>query len=322
MIVKEFNTEQGEVTMKNFLVFASMIFYIASMIGGCSKIKQPGDASSNQITSPISIVTTAFPAYDFAKAVVGNKANLTMLVNPGSEIHTFKPSSADLAAIQKANMFIYLGSDDEEWVLPMLGSIDPNEMKIIRLLDYAKPVQDEVENRTWTFPANVVKIIDDIAKKLCELDPAGSKEYTYNASTYITQIQKTEKRIHKVISESANQMMVIGDYFPLRYFVDEFGVHYRKADCDKQPNAVKSIETSEPPVTLLDTIQHNDIRYVFYVELANQKIFHTIQGQSEAELIKLYSCHNYTREDFVKGITYLSLLKENADLLEKKIKKM
>ena len=106
--------------MKKFLVFAYMIFYISCLIAGCSKIKQPGDVSSNQITLPISIITTAFPAYDFTKAVAGNKANLTMLVNPGSEIHTFKPSSVDLAAIQKANMFIYLGSDDEEWYFQCL----------------------------------------------------------------------------------------------------------------------------------------------------------------------------------------------------------
>ena len=58
---------------------------ISVMLVGCSYIR-PGD------NGKINIVTTVFASYDFARQVAGDNANVTLLIKPGSESHSYEPT--------------------------------------------------------------------------------------------------------------------------------------------------------------------------------------------------------------------------------------
>ena len=74
------------------------------------KNKESGDKGNSK---KLSIIATGFPEYDLARAVVGDKANLKMLLKPGAESHSFKPSPEDVINIQKSDVFIYGGGESD-----------------------------------------------------------------------------------------------------------------------------------------------------------------------------------------------------------------
>ncbi len=111
----------------------------------------------------LSVVTTIFPVFDFTRAVmygapdaksgkvseavsaaVQSDASLKMLVKPGMEIHSFDPSPADIAAIQNADVFIYIGGESDEWVHDILESMDMSGKTVVRLSDYVDLVEEEI----------------------------------------------------------------------------------------------------------------------------------------------------------------------------------
>jgi zinc transport system substrate-binding protein len=298
-----------------------------------------GSNPEKQNKTKIDIVATIFPPYDFARAVIGDRANLTMLINPGAEVHSFDPTPADITKIQKADVFIYIGGENDAWVHTILESMDISKKKIIKLIDHVAPVAEEsvegmeteheeketrdsqkeieYDEHIWTSPKNAIMMIDAIAKDLCEIDPSNAQEYKQNASTYTSQIQTVDDEIKETVAKSSNKLLVFGDRFPFRYFVEEFGLSYRAAFNGCSTESEVSAGTL---AYLIDTVKNNHIHYIFYIELSNQNIAKAISEQTGAEMVLLHSCHNVSRDDFIKGVTYLALMKQNATTLQKVMK--
>lgn len=77
------------------------------------------------------IVTTLFPQYDFAKHIAGDKAEVVLLLPPGTESHDFEPTPSDIILINRADLFIYTGDEMEPWVGTILESIDNENLNVL-----------------------------------------------------------------------------------------------------------------------------------------------------------------------------------------------
>ncbi len=58
------------------------------------------------------IVTTIYPLYDFTKQIVGDRADIVLLVPPGAEPYYREPAPTDILTIKKTTVFIYNGADN------------------------------------------------------------------------------------------------------------------------------------------------------------------------------------------------------------------
>ena len=121
--------------MKKFLSFALsllIIFITAFSFSSCSSDKE----NVKKDSSKISVVTTIFPYYDFTRSIAGDKADIKLLLSPGSEPHSYEPSPSDIVAIENCDIFIYNGGESDEWVESVLDSIENKNMKVMRMMDY------------------------------------------------------------------------------------------------------------------------------------------------------------------------------------------
>ncbi|MDO9492371.1 metal ABC transporter substrate-binding protein [Acetobacterium sp.] len=312
--------------MKRMIVVIVSLLILALGVTGCA---QNTAAKNSDKSGKISIVTTIFPVYDFARAIGGDQAELTMLVKPAAEVHSYDPSPADIIKIQDADVFIYIGGENDAWVSTILDSMDTRNKKIIRLMDAVKPVAEETvegmeaepaeaeieyDEHIWTSPKNAILMINEIAAALAEIDAQNADAYTKNAADYTAQIQAVDDEITKIVAASPNKLLVFGDRFPFRYFVDEFGLEYKAAF----PGCSTDTEASAGTLAyLMNTIKEKNIKYVYYIELSNQNIARAISEQTGAQLLQLHSAHNVTKDDFDAGATYVSIMQQNVENLRK-----
>ena len=91
----------------------------------------------------IQIVATLFPYYDFARAIVGDRADVTLLLSPGREAHSFEPTPLDAVTISESDVFLYNGGEGEYWVDSMLGAAGENIAVIARMMDYVDALDEE-----------------------------------------------------------------------------------------------------------------------------------------------------------------------------------
>lgn len=290
---------------------------------GCApQSKEPEDGDR------LRVVATIFPPYDFARQITVGLADITMLLPPGAESHSFEPTPQDMAAIQAADVFICIGGPSEAWVRRILESMDAGPGRVVSLLELVETVEEErvegmqeeeghageedpeLDEHVWTSPANARIIAAALADVLCQADPANAQAYRDNAAAYDAQLAALDADYAQAVAQGRRKTLVFGDRFPFRYLADAYGLAYRAAF----PGCAAQAEPSAATVAyLIDTVKREGIPVVFHIEFSDQKMADLICEATGAKALLLHSCHNVSRDEFEAGATYLSLMRQNLE---------
>jgi zinc transport system substrate-binding protein len=273
----------------------------------------------------LNVVTTVFPAYDFAKELAGDKANVCLLVPPGSESHSYEPTAQDILRLQSCDLLIYNGGESEAWVEDILDSMD-GEIPTLVMLDCVDALEEEVkegmqaeaeddseyDEHVWTSPRNAAIIAQAIGDELCAIDTANAEYYTNRTSEYCSRLLELDEEFRELISNSDTKTMIFADRFPARYFVEEYGLDYYAAF----PGCADDTEPSAKTVAfLIDKVKAENVKAVFYIEFSNQKMADVISEETGCEKLLFHCCHNVTSAQLDEGISYLGLMEQNLETL-------
>lgn len=94
--------------------------------------------SRNSEGTTLQIVTTIFPEYDWVREIIGDRAGnaqITMLLDNGTDLHSYQPTAEDILKISTCDLFIYVGGESDEWVEGALQEATNKDMQVINLLD-------------------------------------------------------------------------------------------------------------------------------------------------------------------------------------------
>ena len=305
--------------MRRFIALLLALIMVFSLCA-CTNSESKTDSGNIKIVAPI------FPQYDFARQIAGDLADITMLLAPGEETHTYDPSPADIITIQNADIFIYGGGESDTWLEGVLDSIDTSKMTLISLMDVCELLETEEEHEhehehdempydehVWPSPINAMKIVEAIANALCAVDPDDAEAFRANRDNYLGKLTALDLKFHEVIDSAPRSTLIFGDRFPLLYFAEEYGLDYRAAF----PGCASNTEPSAATVAeLIETVKSENIPIVFKIELSNGQVADSIAEASGARVETFYTCHTVSRDDFENGETYLSLMEKNIPLVK------
>lgn len=171
----------------------------------------------------------------------------------------------------------------------------------------------EIDEHVWTDPLNAVKIVEQIKKELCKIDPQHTSDYEKNAEDYEGKLKELNQEFKAVVSQSAHKPLIFGDRFPFRYLAEAYDLDYYAAfsGCasDTEPSAATM-------AFLINKVKEENVTTVLKMELSNENIAKAIAEATGANVKVLYSCHNLTAEEFENGETYLSLMEKNVQTLK------
>ncbi|MCQ2448625.1 MAG: metal ABC transporter substrate-binding protein [Clostridia bacterium] len=274
-----------------------------------------GCAAKPVKSGKVQVVATIFPLYDFARAVGGENIELTLLVDPGTEVHAFDPAPSDMMAVQNADLFLYIGGESDTWVDALLSE---SRVPLLKLIDTVPTLnedgEDEIDEHIWTSLCNAQLMIGAIAERLSEIDPANAETYRQNAEAYNGQIKSVMDRIIEILKQSEQPFLLVADRFPLKYFTNDFGISYEAAFGGCATSTDISLKTM---TRLCETVQKRYLTCAFYTEMSSKNIANALQEETGVALFELQSGHNVTLKEFQRGVTYVDLMNANADALEK-----
>lgn len=317
-------------SIKKIIIFALSCMVLCTIFNGCTYFKQ-GSQNATQTDKKLRVIATIFPQYDFVRQIAGDKVDLSLLLTPGSESHSFEPTPKQIIDIQKCDVFIYVGGESDEWVKKILSSMDTKNMKIISLMDCVHPVEEEsvegmqeehdhhdtekpeYDEHVWTSPKNAIEIVNEISKVLCELDPAHNNVYQNNTKSYVDKLHQLDQDFQRVVDQGNRKKIIFGDRFPFRYFTDTYQLRYYAAF----PGCSTDTEENASTVAfLINKVKIEKIPVVFHIELSNEAMTDMICEATGAKKALLHACHNISKKDFENGETYLSLMQQNVKNLK------
>lgn len=106
------------------------LIFAAAVLSVCSPCLIPAHGSE-AADGRLKVVTTLFPTYDFARQVGGDRADVTLLLPPGVEAHSFEPRAKDIARINKADMLVYTGRYMEPWVDDVAKGVSGGNLAVV-----------------------------------------------------------------------------------------------------------------------------------------------------------------------------------------------
>lgn len=300
-----------------------LILLFTTLFVGVGAILMLGSSRKN--SDKISIVTTNFPAYDFARAIAGDKADIKMLIKPGAELHNYEPSPSDIIDIKNSDLFIFNGGESDEWIEDDL--ID-NHAKVFKMMDAVELVEEEAvegmegdeeeseeaeyDEHVWTSLRNAQKIINRLTDALSEISPENKAYFKQNAKNYGQRLADIDTRFQEIISSAKRKTLVFGDRFPLRYFVEDYDLDYYAAfpGCSDQTEA-----SNQTIAFLVNKVKSEKIPVVLKIEMSSDAIARTIAREAGVKYLTFNSAHTISTEDFSNGKTYADIMESNLEVI-------
>ena len=305
--------------------------------GACSC---SAEGIENKSGSRLSIVTTVFPCYDWVREIAGSKISgidLTMLLDNGTDMHSFQPAAKDTVKNSSCDVFIYVGGESDEWVEDALKEAVNKDIRTVNLMDLlgdsvveeetveGMQAEDEEEGEdgpeydehVWLSLLNAQVLVTGIADAMAQADPENASLYENNAGTYNSKLGELDGRYRAAVKDSDKDTILFCDRFPFRYLTDELGLDYYAAFSGCSAEAEASFETV---VFLSGKIDELGLSSVLVIDGSDQKIAKTVienTGSKDMEILVMDSMQSTTTADSSNGVTYLSVMESNLEVLVK-----
>lgn len=318
--------------MKKTLIYCLTAAMLLLALAGCGAQKPQEEAQTDRLT----IVTTIYPQYDFANQIAGELAEVTMLLKPGAETHSYEPTPQDIKKLQSCDLFIYTGGENDVWVEGILDSMGEQRPDTLRLMDCVTTVEEEfvegmehdhdhdheeaqdeahvhqVDEHVWTSPKNAIAIVQEMTDLMSEKDADHAETYRRNSVDYIAQLEQLDAAFQEVTEHAQRNTILIADRFPFRYLADAYGLEYYAAFSGCSSETEPSAATV---AFLIEKTKEEQLPVVFTVDITNPKMAESIVEVTGAKHLVLQSCHNLTKDQREAGETYLSLMTQNVECL-------
>ena len=318
------------------------LFLTLALILSLCACAAPGEKADD---GKIQIVATLFPYYDFARAIAGGRADVTLLLSPGREAHSFEPTPLDAVTISEADVFLYNGGEGEYWVEEMLDAAGEHIAVKARMMDYVDALGEEFsegmqgadahdhdhehdhekneahdsdefeyDEHIWTSPKNAAILCRAVCDAICRADAENAAFYRANCENYCAQLEDLDARFAALCESAPRRLLIFADRFPMLYFCREYGLDYRAAFHGCSGDTEPSLATIK---FLIDKVEDENIPVVYTIDFGTKKVAAVVSECTGAAVDTLYSMQTVSRADFDAGETYLTLMERNYEALRK-----
>ena len=287
----------------------------------------------------LSVVATIFPAYDWARQIIGENEDhvaLTLLLDKGSDLHNYQPTVEDIYKISTCDLFIYVGGESDKWVPDALAQAVNKDMKTVCLLDalgsaakeeealegmedHEEEGEDEgpeYDEHVWLSLRNARTLCAALCKALQAVDPACADAYQTSLNTYDAALAELEGRYAAAIGNASRKTLLFADRFPFRYLADDYGLSCYAAFSGCSAETEASFETVNFLVNKVDELA---LPYILVLEGGDTRLAETLVGNSQAKdavILRVNSLQSVTAKGVEEGVTYLGVMESNLEVLK------
>jgi ABC-type Zn uptake system ZnuABC Zn-binding protein ZnuA len=309
---------------------------LAALVVGCGG---GGTAQQGSGDEPLEVVASFSILADMVRNVGGEEVEVTELVGPNSDAHTFEPSPRDSAELAEASVVFQNGLDFEPWLDELYESSE-SDAERVAVAEGVKPVpaaegehghehaeenqeehadehgdehvheHGEFDPHVWQDPNNAVVMVEAIRDALVEADGENARTYRQNAEEYLAELQELDafarERVDSIPEENR---LLFTSHDTLGYFAERYGFEVDTA------LASVSTEASDPSAgkvaRLVEEIRSSGVPAIFAENVSNPDLMRRIADEAGVELAPpLYT--DALGEPGSEGETYVEMMRYNA----------
>ncbi len=294
-----------------------VLFIVIILVGSffaCTKRTQESSRMKK-----LKVITTLFPLYDMAKNIGADKVDVSLLLPPGVEAHSFEPKPSDIVKINEADVFVYTGKFMEPWAEDVIKGAANKNLIVVDASRGTKMIPgvfhdaDEpagsLDPHIWLDFDNAKIMVKNIMQAFQLKDGANKDFYERKAENYSNKLTELDTLYKMTLAACKDKEIVYGGHYAFGYMAKRYGLKYLAA----QGVSPDSEPTANNLIKLVEQIKKDKIRYIFYEELTSPKIAETIAGETKTKMLLLNAAHNLSRDQFEQGLSFFDILKNDLE---------
>jgi len=285
----------------------------------------------------INVVATTPMIGEFVSQVGGDNINLTVLMPPEADPHTYDPAPQDAGKIADADLVFYTGLKYEPAALIKLlensacsaevlaevgENVFPIEFKEGGHDDHDEEGHDDhaghdhgaYDPHFWFDPNRVAYAAEYIESKLVEFDPSNASDYEAAGKAYVTELKGLVSQVSELISTIPSQnRKLITTHESLGYLEAKFGLEVLSTIIPSVDSA-NEISPSQL-VGVIDVIEDNNVKVIFIEAEAPSVYAETIVAETGIKAVE-----GLWVETLKEGQSYPEFLFEAVELIVENLK--
>lgn len=258
------------------------------------------------------ILATFTVLADMAQTVAGEKAIVTSLTKPGTEIHSYEPTPSDLIQGQGVSLILTNGLGLEAWAqkflpsLPRVPVVIASEGIAVINLQMGKP-----DPHGWLSPQNGLIYVENIRRALVQLDPQNADTYNHNAANYKQAIQQLDDQLRQAVAQiPPDRRFIVTCEGAFSYLARDYGLRavYLWALNTEQQGTPRQIER------VITTVKANKIPVVFCESTVSKEAQLEVAKATGAKFGGVFYVDSLSNTEG-EAPTYLKLLAHNIRTL-------
>jgi zinc transport system substrate-binding protein len=274
------------------------------------------------IRPKIKIMTTVFPLLEFARAIAGERGEVSLLLPPGAEVHTWQPRVSDMEKFAASDLLVFIGADLEPWLADILRSVSRPGLRTLEVTrglallsendkNLPRPETHEMDPHIWLDFGLDQVIVDRIQKLLSEIEPENTAYFERGAASYKEKLQRLDAKYRDHLSRCRQKTFIFGGhsafaYLARRYHLEQIPVYGLSPDAAPTPRQL---------VDVIGLARKHAIKTIFFETNVSDKLARLIAREVGADTSLLYPGHNLTKEQWRAGMTFLGLMEKNLESL-------
>lgn len=236
-----------------FLIFTvAALYYLYSL-----------KTDANGSKDKIEVIVSVGPQMEFVKAVGGDKVEVTLMVPPGADPHTYEPLPDQLNHVSNAQMYVEVGTPIEFELnyMDKLKKMNPNMLVVnsssgVDLIPNTAENENNSDPHVWVSPKNAKIMVENIYQGLVQIDPNNTEYYTTNSNNYTEQLDELDANITKSLEGKENSQIIV--YHPAwAYFCKDYHLQQIPIESGgKEP-------TSQEIADVIEFARKNDVKVIF-----------------------------------------------------------
>lgn len=297
---------------RTYLIRTVLLVLICPLLIGC------GQKLKTQSAQPVKnhrlkVVTTTSIVGDVVSNIGGENIELSVLLPPGTDPHSFDPTPQDIASVAEADVVFANGAGLEEFLIPLIESAGAEHKLVsvsegIDFLDYTDKYrqgvnQDEensyeeggeafrvgsVDPHTWMDPDNVEIWVKNIESELSDLDPENSAIFQANAEGYRTELRELETWITDQVAKiPEDNRELVTDHTIFSYFLSKYGFEQVGALIPGYSSLAEP--TARDLADIENSISELDVKAVFVGNTINPALAERVAEDTGVNLVFLFT---------------------------------